>query len=176
MLSALIFGLLVAAVHGGLEERIKRKAREKLEHEMTALVTEASTFEPIPADRPDDQPDYYLCKDANDNIVVYAIIAEGSGFADKIQLLVAFDAKLEKLRGIAILKTNETPGFGDKIKGPRFKDQFADSPIDQKLIVVKSADPSLKDQQIVAITGATVSSEAVTKIVNEAIVRIKNLK
>ena len=40
--------------------------------------------------------------------------------------------------------------------------------------MVKSGDRSVVDEQIVAITGATISSEAVTKIVNEVVVSLRS--
>ncbi|MCP4707380.1 MAG: hypothetical protein GY869_02040, partial [Planctomycetes bacterium] len=129
MLAALVFGLLVSGLYGQLEPKIKEQARLKLEREMQALMTTATEFEPIPNA---EEPQYYIGKDADMNIVGYAIQAEGGGFADKIKLLVAIDVPAEdsegvmqcNLLGIGILKTNETPGFGDKIKGDEFKDQY----------------------------------------------------
>jgi electron transport complex protein RnfG len=99
----------------------------------------------------------------------------GGGFADKIVLLVTLDPGLEKLLGIAVLKSNETPGFGDKIKNPPFKDQFGGCPVQEKLMVVKTGDRSKVDREIVSITGATISSEAVTKIVNDAVREMKTI-
>lgn len=171
MLAALVFGLLVSGLYGQLEPKIKEQARLKLEREMKSLMTAATVFEPVPDA---EQPQYFIGKDAEGTIVGYAIQMEGGGFADKIKLLVAVDEPLENLLGIGILKTNETPGFGDKIKGGEFKDQFIDIPTD-KLKVSKDGERSLKDEFIIAITGATISSDAVTKIVNNAVNQLKEL-
>ena len=172
MLAALVFGLLVSGLYGQLEPKIKEQARLKLEREMKALMTEAIEFEAVPDA---ESPQYFIGKDAEGAIVGYAIQMEGGGFADKIRLLVAIDRPLEKLLGIGILKTNETPGFGDKIKGDEFKDQYKGSPA-LKLKVLKEGDRSNSDDQnIIAITGATISSDAVTKIVNNAVVELKKL-
>jgi len=171
VLSSLVFGLLVSGIYGQLEPKIKEQARLKLEREMQSLMTAATVFEPVPNA---EKPQYFIGKDASGAIVGYAIQMEGGGFADKIKLLVAMDAPLEKLLGIGILKTNETPGFGDKIKGSEFKDQYIDIPA-VKLKVIKEGDRTIKDETIIAITGATISSDWVTKIVNNAVTALKEM-
>lgn len=184
MVSALVFGLLVAGVHGALEGRIAEQNRSKLERKMKALLDDASSFGPVQNEQAQAGAPaalYYVAKDEAGTVVGYAIAASGGGFADKIELLVALDSDLTKLRGIAVLASNETPGFGDKIKDPSknghtsFKDQFIGCPVNAKLVVIKTGDIDIADEQIVSITGATISSEAVTKIVNEAVKRMKEL-
>lgn len=169
LVSALVFGLLVAAVHGTLDERIKRNAREKLERALRTLLTEAATFSPVTAEVADGRKvGYYVGEDPAAAVAGYALEVAGSGFADEIRLLVAFDVQQQNYLGIAVLKSNETPGFGAKIKEEQFKGQFRNCPAEQRLLVIKTGDRSIADERIVAITGATISSEAVVKIVNDA--------
>ena len=170
MAAALIFGLLVAMVHGQLKPRIEKNAKDKLERELKKLLTEADTFEDNTGSQ--GRVLYYTGKDCSGTVVGYAIEVVGGGFADKIKLLVTTGAEIKKLGGIAILKCNETPGFGDKIKDLEFKDQYVGCPA-VKLMVIKNGDRSLVDDEIVAITGATISSEAVTKIVNKAVLSLR---
>ena len=167
-----MFGLLVAGVHGALAERIAANAAAKLQREMQSLLVEAETFEAV--EMADGVTGYWVGKGAGGEVVGYAIEVQGTGFADKIVLLVAVDGESEEVLGIAVLKSNETPGFGDKIKDTLFKNQFEGAPAGEKLVVVKSGDRSVPDEIIVAITGATISSEAVVKIVSEAVGEIKN--
>ena len=70
------------------------------------------------------------------------------------------------------LASSETPGFGDQIKSDYYRKQYAGAPAEQ-LTLAKSGDPTAADAQIVAITGATVSSEAVVDIVNTFLTQIK---
>ena len=133
---------------------------------MKTLLTTAQTFER------DEEKQVYVGKDADGQVAGYAFTAEGSGFQDKIGLLIALDSAAENVLGIAVLKSNETPGFGDKAKKPEFKNQFIGVPA-SKLIVVKDGDRSAVDDTIVAITGATITSEAVVKIVNDAVSAMK---
>ena len=85
---------------------------------------------------------------------------QGPGFADKIELVVAVDKNLETIAGFDCLASNETPGFGDRIKQPYYRNQFAGVPA-EKLVLAKTGDPERIDSEIVAITGATVSSVTV---------------
>ena len=175
IVAALVFGLLVATIHGQLEGKIAENAREKLEREMKFLLGQDSTFEAVP-DEAGENVLYYAGKDMDGQLVGYAFAATGGGFADKITLLVAVDGKMEKLLGIAVLKTNETPGFGDKMKEPYFKGQFSGCPspaAGNKLTVAKTGEMSKVDREIIAITGATVTSEAVVKIVNDAVLEMR---
>jgi electron transport complex protein RnfG len=182
IVAALAFGLLVSSVHGLLEPEIKRQKRLKIERKLKDLFGQTKSFEEVkdPTDAKGEKVLYYVVKDGQET-AGYALEATGSGFADKITLLVAFETNLQKLMGIAVLKSNETPGFGDQIKHEdkkgkmSFKNQFKGCPADKKLATIKTGKRIEADENIVAITGSTVSSEAVTKIVNEAVIKMKEL-
>ena len=71
-----------------------------------------------------------------------------------------------------MLSSNETPGFGSRIEEDYFGNQFKKAPA-EKFELVKTGDDKKIDSEIVAISGATVSSEAVVKIFNAYIEQIK---
>jgi Na+-translocating ferredoxin:NAD+ oxidoreductase RnfG subunit len=71
-----------------------------------------------------------------------------------------------------VLASNETPGFGDKIKKDYLGRQFEGAPAG-RLELVKTGDEGKIDSEIVAISGATVSSEAVVKTFNTYIGKVK---
>ncbi len=176
LLAALVFGLGCSGIHGQLKPRIEQNARDKIARELRVLFGEETTVDEVidPAD-PDGKRVLYYKASQNDETIGYALQANGGGFADKIILLVAVDAEFENLKGIAVLKSNETPGFGDKIKNAKFKDQFGNCPMGQKLIVTKRGDRGVVDYRIVSITGATISSQAVVDIVNGGAERLKEI-
>jgi electron transport complex protein RnfG len=72
-----------------------------------------------------------------------------------------------------VLASNETPGFGDQIKFPYYRNQFVDIPAEE-LVLSKIGDAGKKDTEIIAISGATVSSRAVVDIVNNFLPQVKN--
>ncbi|MHC4070170.1 MAG: FMN-binding protein, partial [Planctomycetota bacterium] len=117
--------------------------------------------------------DIYKALGTDNETLGFAFVASGSGFADKIKLVVAVDNNFENFFGFKVLASNETPGFGSKIKEEFFGNQFENAPV-KKLILTKTGDDQQIDDQIVAISGATVSSEAVVKIINNFITQIKD--
>jgi electron transport complex protein RnfG len=86
--------------------------------------------------------------------------------------VLTVDAGFEKLAGFDVLASNETPGFGDKINKDFFRSQFIGAPA-VKLEMAKAGDDKKIDAEIIAITGATVSSDAVVTILNNYIGQVK---
>ena len=109
----------------------------------------------------------YAGYDKELNFVGYAIPGEGPGFQDTIKLLYGYIPGDRKVMGMEVLESRETPGLGDKIyKDDVFVGSFRDLPIDPIIEVVKKGRGG-KDNQVDAITGATISSRAVVRIINE---------
>ena len=109
---------------------------------------------------------------ADGETVGWIFKAVGSGFADKIELVVAVDAKFQTLAGFDVLLSSETPGFGDQIKYDYFRSQFKGTPAGA-LTLVNAGNPQTIDAQIVAISGATVSSTAVVETVSHYLTQVK---
>ncbi len=97
----------------------------------------------------------------------WVLPGSGQGFADKIDLLIGLTTDASRITGIYILDQKETPGLGNYIVGESFREHFADKSTAEPLSVVK-AEPA-RPNEIPAITGATISSESVTQIVNRTI-------
>ena len=81
------------------------------------------------------------------------------------------------MAGFGVLFSNETPGFGDKINltpeaGGFYQPQFIGAPVGP-LTLSKMGDPKILDAEIVAISGATVTSQAVVDTLNLWILPIK---
>jgi Na+-translocating ferredoxin:NAD+ oxidoreductase subunit G len=96
----------------------------------------------------------------------YAIKVAPKGYGGAIQMMVGISTE-GKVEGIKILSHSETPGLGANAPQPKFSGQFAGKPTEKELTVVKKA-PSANNE-IEAISGATISSKAVTSGVNEAV-------
>jgi electron transport complex protein RnfG len=109
---------------------------------------------------------------ADGTCIGWAFKSEGSGFADKIKLVLAVDAGFEKLKGFGVLASNETPTIGDLIKSPYYRNQFVGAPV-EKLILSKVGDPEKIDSEIIAISKATISSQAVVDIINTFLPQVK---
>jgi electron transport complex protein RnfG len=101
----------------------------------------------------------------------WVIKAGGQGYADKIELLIGVDPEVRTLTGLFILDQKETPGLGNKITFPAWRHQFVDKRTDQPLAVVKGGPRA--GNTIDAVTGATISSRSVTRIVNRVMAAVK---
>jgi electron transport complex protein RnfG len=184
MMAALVFGALLAITEAAWRPRIEQNTINRFNRLAGLLLPEAVQFESAAAkpvwieiDGKTVPVDVKRGLDASGRTVGWAFVCEGSGFADKIQLVVATDAAFETIAGFRVLSSNETPGFGDKInippdQGGFFQPQFIGAPVGT-LTLVKSGDPAEINDQIVAISGATVSSQAVVDIFNSYLVPIK---
>lgn len=107
-------------------------------------------------------------------VVGFAIDAAQPGFADVVRLIFGYDPARHQLLGIKVLENKETPGLGDKIeKDTAFVGQFSDAAT--PLRGVKTGRATGDPHEIDMITGATISSRAVIRIVNDALARLDPL-
>jgi len=166
IVASFFFGLMIAVTNAALSPRIVQNKINKRNRLVGFLLPEAKDFvleteieiESIRGKK--EKVEVYRAMSEGGECVGWSFNAAGSGFADKIELVVAVDKDFEKLAGFDVLASNETPNFGDQIKYDYYRDQFKGAPAEE-LKLVTSGDPKKIDAEIVAISGATVSSEAV---------------
>ncbi|HOL30380.1 MAG TPA: FMN-binding protein [Anaerohalosphaeraceae bacterium] len=174
MVSSVVFGCLLAVFNALWSPRIEANQQSKFAQLAGGLLTgavsfkEAGTFNGITVMK---------ALTADGSPAGWAFVCEGAGFADKIKLVVAVDTAFEKMAGFGVLSSNETPGFGDKITikpedGGFYQPQFIGAPV-ETLTLTKTGDASKIDSEIVAISGATISSEAVVSILNASLLPVK---
>ena len=105
--------------------------------------------------------EFYEIYDNSGQLIGYAFLARGNGYGGEIDILIGIDPDYN-IKKISILANTETPGLGTQIGESFFTDQFTG---------LGAADVGLTSEggSIDAITGATVSSKAVTDAVRETI-------
>ncbi|MDO4976236.1 MAG: RnfABCDGE type electron transport complex subunit G [Eubacteriales bacterium] len=91
------------------------------------------------------------------------------GFGGEIQVSVGFDAE-GVVTGIEFLSINETAGLGMNATEESWRAQYAGKAVDEYEVVKGGASA---DNQIDAISGATITSKAVTGAVNTALALVK---
>jgi electron transport complex protein RnfG len=122
---------------------------------------------PLARDETTTEPVLYAGYDAKDNFLGYAIDGSGPGYQDIIHLIYGYDPQRRRVIGMQVLESRETPGLGDRIyRDEEFVAQFSSLAVSPAIAVVK--DGSEADNEIDAITGATISSKAVAEIINQA--------
>lgn len=94
----------------------------------------------------------------------YIVETSKYGYSSKIQVMFAVSPNFELL-GATIKQSAETPGLGEKIKEAKFIDQFKNLAPDA--ILLKKDHP--EKGGITEVTGATISSRAVTESINESL-------
>lgn len=116
----------------------------------------------------DETPGLYATYDAEGAFKGYAIQAEGPGFQDKIALIYGYDPQKQRIIGMRVLESKETPGLGDKIiKDMGFVGQFDDLAVEPEILPMKAGEGT-EAHHVDCITGATISSKAVIKIINQS--------
>jgi electron transport complex protein RnfG len=109
----------------------------------------------------------YAAYDSTGAFVGFAIPSEGPGFQDTIQLIYGFKTTDRKIVGMQVLDSRETPGLGDKIlKDEKFLAEFHALTVTPEVVAIKGQ--GTNPNEVDAITGATISSKAIVKIINAA--------
>jgi electron transport complex protein RnfG len=134
--------------------------------QMQALVYRDGEL--VAVTQPDkDEPVVYGGYDELGDFVGYAMPAAGPGFQDTIGLLYGYQPDEKIVVGMEVLESRETPGLGDKIyKDAAFVGGFSALSVVPEIIAVKKGTKT-RPNEIDAITGATISSKAVVRIINE---------
>jgi len=103
---------------------------------------------------------------SNDTVIGYVFDVTTKGYGGEMKLTVGIDAD-GRVTGVIIGDNNETPGLGSKAKEPGFTGQFKGVDATSTLSVVKQNKSS--ENEIQAISGATITSRAVTEGVQAAL-------
>jgi len=165
LLVALICALTLALIYKQTAPVIE-KQKEILFNRSCKEVLVADTYV-----QQEDYPAWYEATDDQGKVRGGCLKVSTKGYGGKIQLLAGVDNQ-GKITGIKILEHNETPGLGSQMQEPKFLDQFKGKTF-QDIILVKQK----TDKNIQAITGATISSKAVTDVIAqevEALLKYRN--
>ena len=136
---------------------------------MTRMVWTGSELVPS-TDNPndDDAPSVYAGFDGQGQFTGFAIPGEGTGFQDIHQVLYSYDPLHKQIVGFHVLNSKETPGLGDKIyKDDAFQENFRALSVEPRIRPVAHGSKT-NPNEVDCITGATISSKAVVKILNAA--------
>lgn len=179
IVASFFFGLLIAAANAAWQGKILQNEQDKFNNLARQMLPDANSFETalenVEIDMGKGKKILISVKKAlaaDGTCVGWAFKCQGPGFADTIKLVLAVDANFERIKGFGVLSSNETPGFGDQIKLPYYRDQFIGAPA-EKLVLSRTGDSKKIDSEIVAISGATISSEAVVHIINTFLPQVK---
>ena len=168
MISVLaIICLVVSAILGFVnfltEDKIAEIAEAKVQAAMADIIPNA-TFEQVDTTAYPAVTKMYKATSNSGEDAGVCIQLSSTGFAADIVLIVGVNAD-KTIAGVRITSINETAGLGSKANDPAWLGQFEG--LTGKLNLVKNS--KIADTDVVAISGATVTSTAVTKGVQIAI-------
>ncbi|MCL7411296.1 MAG: RnfABCDGE type electron transport complex subunit G [Methanosarcinaceae archaeon] len=168
---SVIASVLLGVTYVPTQKQLKINYEEARKAALAEIMPEAFNFMEVYGDKIIDEEGnreilYYRATDAAGNIVGYAFFRQQAGSQSIIEVAGGVDTKFTTLTGIEIMGHGETPGLGAKIVEPVFKDQFRNVAMADLML-------SKKGGAIDAITGATISSQAVVDGLNAQIADIK---
>ncbi|MBX3531911.1 MAG: NADH:ubiquinone reductase (Na(+)-transporting) subunit C [Rhizobiaceae bacterium] len=116
------------------------------------------------------RPDYaqiYLLR-SGDAVSLVILPVVGTGYAGRIQALLALQGDMRTLAGIAVTEQSETPGLGARIEEPLWQQNFAgkqlfDDSGTYRFSVVRGS--ARTEFEVDGITGATRTSNAIGQMV-----------
>ncbi len=110
--------------------------------------------------------DVYRQVDSQGKTLALAIPFQGAGLWGLIEGYLGVSPDLKSVKGIVFTKQNETPGLGGRIDELEYREQFRGITIRPGTEIVYG---ETADGRLDAITGATSTSKAVLKILNELV-------
>lgn len=173
----LISGLLLGVVNDITAGPIASQQAKEKEEAYKAVFAEAASFEVVTSGEDADLESYLdengykaqsidevmLAKDDAGNELGYAFtVTTSEGYGGDIQFAMGIQDD-GTLNGISILSIGETAGLGMRANTDAFKNQFKDKNVD-KFEYTKTG--ATADDQIDALSGATITTNAMTNGVN----------
>lgn len=165
LLTAICVGIL-GGVNSVTKPIIAKNEQLSEEKAMQTLINGAESFTSIEGIQDEIIKKVVLAKKGTET-VGYVLRLEPNGYGGAIKLLIGLDTE-GVVKGISILEHAETPGFGANADKDSFKNQFID-----KLTPLKVSKSNPGVDEIEAITGATITSTAITEAVNAAAEYVK---
>lgn len=174
----LVLGFVLGGVHEITKDRILASELATEEAAYRAVFTEGEAFEEM--EKTMEEINLFLeergykdtiksiktAKDASGNTLGYVVnVIANDGSQSSISFSVGITSE-GVINGYCITDIAETPGLGSKAEEESFASQFRNKSVDA-FEVVKSAAES--EEQIEAITGATITSRAMANGVNAAV-------
>ena len=180
-----VAGLLLGVVYGVTKEPIARTQENTKQAAFRSVLADADSFETVDGldtdaaaallkengYTSDDIAEVAEGKDASGETIGYVInVTSHEGYGGDIELSVGILSD-GTVKGIEMLSISETAGLGMKAIEADFKDQFKDKQV-EKFTYTKTGESG--DDMIDAISGATITTNAVTNAVDSALVYFQN--
>ena len=153
----LVGGLILSFVYANASPRIFANNEKAEQDNLKKLAPSADKFDKMGEWMSLEKHDKFFAVKKGEETMGYVIQSFGKGYSSYINTFTSVDKDL-RVQKINVLSHGETPGLGDEIETDWFKDQFGGKDLEH-LKVLKTD----TKEYIQAISGATISSRAVTE-------------
>jgi electron transport complex protein RnfG len=186
-LVATICGVLIVGAYESTLEPIAENRRILTERAVFKVLPGAVTMreysamgtgiQPLTDTLPEGGVKFYAAYDQAGALKGIAAEAAAKGYADTVRIMYGYDVKCQCIIGIGVVFMRETPGIGDKIITDKaFLKNFEalDVRVNDEMTALANAVKTVKHGtktnpwQIDAIAGATITSKAVGRGINES--------
>jgi electron transport complex protein RnfG len=149
---------------GVIEDRMEADAAKQRKQ----VMEEADSFKELEEWQGKDEPG--IIKEVHaayrgSQLVGYVFVAAPKGYGGEMTVMVGITSDL-KVKRIVIGDNNETPGLGSKAGDESFLNQYSGKAAAGDIKMVKRSPEA--DNEIQAVSGATITSNAVNEAVNKA--------
>ncbi len=162
----LFSGGSLALSYNATINRIQENAKRAKELAAREVIPGATRVEETVIDR---ACSYFKGYDDKGNLVGYAVLNSEPGFQGNIKIIFGLTPDFGHATGLIVLDNVETPGLGNRIVEEPWRAQFTGLALPGEAVKGQKS----KDNQIVAITGATISSVAVVRIINNGLAKFR---
>ena len=179
-----VSGLLLGVVYDITKEPIAQAQENTKQEADRAVLSDASSVEAVDFDANSASSllseNGYTADEITEVVEGTDDSGETVGYVISVQSGEAYDGTLElsvgiatdgTVKGVEMLDISETAGLGMKADEAEFKDQFKDTNV-EKFTYTKTGEDG--DDMIYAISGATITTNAVTNAVDSALVYDQN--
>lgn len=146
-------------------DKIEALAIETQNKAMSKLI-EADEYHELPAKTSYGDITYNAAIKDGDTIGCI-FVTEANGYGGIISVMTAVDMDGKIIAVEILAAADETPGLGQNVTKPDWYAQFSD--LKDDITVIKGGSANKDNNEVNAVTGATISSKAVTSAVNQAL-------
>lgn len=164
-----VVGLALGLTNSVTAPVVAARQAEELK-ESLSVVYPADSYEEVDTDKPDTIENVYKATSSDGEGYVFQINSPG-GYGGDIEYLIGVDSE-NKITGFAPLNQSESAGFGARMTEDFFKEGMVGVSMDGE---VKASETG-GENEIVGITGATISTTTILRGINDAREVLETLK
>lgn len=162
----LVIAVLLAITNLMTRDKIVQMNKQTEATSREVVLPGTTTFE-------DSKDNTYAVGKKGNDISGYVFTTKTKSYGGDLSVMTGID-KSGKVTGVVILSISDTPGLGLNAQKESFRNQYLQAAPEKGFEVIKSG--SAGKGQIEAMTGATITSKAVTTCVNEAVTQYQKVK